>query len=109
MGLHAVLASTAMRIALLLFLLGACAGHGAPGPAWPKLHAGSDDGGESLAPHVAGTGPGSAGSAASTASAADDSAATATDSTASDDTAQPADDSAGSADDATIDIDDDGP
>lgn len=98
-----------MRIALLLFLLGACAGHGAAGPAWPKLHASADDGGESLAPHVTGATAGSAGSAASPASAATDGAATAADSTASDDTAQPADDSAGSADDATIDIDDDGP
>lgn len=103
-----MLASIAMRIALLLFLLGACAGHSTTGPAWPKLHAGSDDGGESLAPHVANAG--SAGSAATAADAtADDTAAATPDTTASDDTAQPADDSTGSADDATIEIDDDGP
>jgi hypothetical protein len=31
----------------------ACAPHAAKGPAWPKLHATENDGGESLAPHAA--------------------------------------------------------
>ena len=40
-----------MRLVALL-LLGACS-HAASGPAWPRPHATSADGGESLAPHTA--------------------------------------------------------
>ena len=52
-------------VALVLAVAAAgCAAHTSSGPAWPKLHDDGTDGGQSLAPHVASTGPGPAAAAA---------------------------------------------
>lgn len=86
---------TPVRGLLLAVLLGACAARAPAGPAWPKLHAGSDDGGESLAPHVVQSGPATPASdatekAASSSAGSDASAASDDD---DDDSAAAADDS----------------
>jgi hypothetical protein len=46
-------AFTMVRFALISLLVG-CAGSSSHAPAWPKQHQSETDGGESLAPHVAG-------------------------------------------------------